>query len=1601
MEILTDLNNFIEKDIYINSFESYFKKLNTFDKDILKKYYKNLLITIYFAFFANNTNLEVFKEKMSQNNFSDSVAILLLLLPFINSSEDTNEITSFNDMVKKKYKDINIKEITPKYVYTNFQYHRCDRKTISEINFEEDYLKHNYYFLINTIKQMSNKLYINWFDVIPYNMVEYQNDKLFKNTKKLFTESRLKNYDYLEKADISIDEQYIENLQCLSIGDLYETFTNELFYQVKKVKWLIYDIYVDNLKQPIPLVLALNQMLRNTLIQNINVDWENLPLEGRELFAERWNNILNLAKTNSNYDIGIFTINSFNLKKVLKSIAIFFNNHYKDIERLVERGEYKLLSFELSQEDIEEAEEDLLENIKFSQLRNTLSNIKLEHIYKFIRDSLELLKLSWYSIKLFDKDKEKLVNLKDYTSIYPYDAVTKVTIKNIYNFSKSLCHIDHNSKFTPLPRFWQSLTDQQKNIIEQRIYNTTLDVMSWFNISRNLKDFNIKNLKYYHDNLFAYLKSNMIEIMFESFISRGILSKLVPSLHLTNTQNIPTDKRPSQYPPQLNKTVFKTDDSNKIYTDSYYFLTSSTYKAMPLINYMKGSSNVQTHYFNWNGSTDCGAWYVAYALDWICQINFFNKFINNRVMYVTGATGAGKSTQVPKLLLYGQKAVLYNSLANVVCTQPRKTPTSNNAERVSLEMGVPLSVELKRNYYVQYKHKDTKHVKNTNHLNLKYITDGSLSMEVNNPVLRKDPHYVQNLYDIVIVDEAHEHNANMDFILTLMKFIALYNNTIKLVIVSATMDDDEPTYRRYYRDINDNKMYPLNFSLRKNTLDRINIDRRFHMSPPGKSTRFKIIDTYIEDIPKAQQDPTSLAIELVRTKPSGFILIFQPGSGEIEKLIEDLNKKLPDDTIAIPYHSLLKKPLRDFVEKISDKYTELALDKDTKFSELENPTWGSNKGKYKRVIIVATNVAEASITINKLRYVIETGTQKTAKYDYSKRNTRLVLDTISDSSRLQRRGRVGRVAPGEVYYLYKKGTTENIKTIYNMCIQDISQELYRRLFNSSLEKKLFTLKTDPNNPENKFTLSDLPILYGQFYKNFEYYFNLDTYFDYVGNLSHYDYINYTNPGIYFESGYSIYNLNDYDGDFFIIHPEEIYIKRNIVGTIMENTSKSNKLERNKLDSEKLKVFWESLKNDYFLDYDETKIIKLDLGEKFQRLQEIFGFEDPKLFKTLMFSYIFGVQEEVIRLVSLLQVMPRYTDSLLEGYILNGKYMKPFDDLKKLIGEGSRGDLDGLTKILDIFHKMLNTLNVQYDNDMTFTKKILMADVVQYILKHKTSDQQQRVLKEFGIDVDKINNFSYLTEDDYNNFRKSDYILEFEKKSFLDNFDEIFKFTRTYKLNYNTLKAYFEKYCQIKNTLYLYKNKCMDSQDIKYDEYNLLDELTKVMGRNILSTNFDNYEKVLSCFLLSNPYNIVTSLDSNNFIYFYEPTNENIYKVSTISKNSPKLDTVIDPVYMKKYLYYQQLDIDKESISMINSIHPKLFENLYSIYNLTDFGKKINGLLKTDYKDGKVQSSIYKSKLMEIIGDIKDTSTIVNINVKKNTNIDKINFFNKKIKEIMS
>ena len=261
-------------------------------------------------------------------------------------------------------------------------------------------------------------------------------------------------------------------------------------------------------------------------------------------------------------------------------------------------------------------------------------------------------------------------------------------------------------------------------------------------------------------------------------------------------------------------------------------------------------------------------------MDWIAQINFFNHFIHHQVLFVTGSTGTGKSTQVPKLLMYGLKMFDYNNKGKVICTQPRISPTEGNSYWISCEAGVQNKKSKDENLktdqlYSQYKYQGDKHSKdNCNHLTLKMVTDGTLLEEINNNILMKEQIRIpnanikenlysnKNTYDIIIVDEAHEHNVNMDIILSLARHSCFYNNSLRLVIVSATMDDDEPIYRSYFQMINDNYLYPIkqsithpllfkNFNINSNLLDR-----RVHISAPGQTTQFRIDEYFNEDIEK-------------------------------------------------------------------------------------------------------------------------------------------------------------------------------------------------------------------------------------------------------------------------------------------------------------------------------------------------------------------------------------------------------------------------------------------------------------------------------------------------------------------------------------------------------------------------------------------------------------------------------------------------------------------------------------------------------------------------------------------------------------------------------
>jgi len=873
-----------------------FSNLNINHQQLLLQYLAEIIDIIAIKF--NFDDQSKFENQFRRNNYRDIKGLLLLLLPFIDDENETKkkQIRSLNEIYVKKESHADISSSEPKYTLSNLQYGRCNRTTMTEIKYDNSHLYNNFCLLKQTIQMTSNKLYVNWIDILPMSMKELKESALYKETKKAYDNHNLGMWDVTQK-----DGMYYSGLY---IGDFYNVISHYLFAHIKNIKWVIYDTQETPNDPRYPYLIILGKILP---LQNCldNTEWNSLSIQTKTLFKKSWDDLIQIAHTQKNIEDVPHKV----LTRILKAIMIFFNKYYSGLGKAIEEGEYIrfLLPGEVGKEGGEDAENIGKADITLLEMK--LESLHPKHMYEFLKNTIQKLKPTWYYSKLTISNKLKTVD--EYK-----EQEYHLTLKNIYNYAKSMTHYKKRS-YLKYPNFWRSLSQDDKRVILGRLnWNTqqrsNSDLMDWFNISRyfmNTYDNVRASLGKLHGDFINNIRKILVDIVFEVLANNGILSKFEP-----------------------NKTGEIIKDIKK-WNDAHYFITSEPYKNLNKII----TKDKEYDYLDFLVKVNPGEWPTIYAMNWISQISFYHRYINNRVIFVTGATGVGKSTQVPKLLLYALKMIDYKSDGNIIVTQPRIPPTESNSGFVSKQMGVPIEEHNRtydknirtQNYYVQYKHQFDNHTKDkTSHLTLKFVTDGTLYQTMkNNPLFKKTmKKYInnkeeylygdKNTYDIVIIDEAHEHNKNMDLILTMMKYALHYNNDLKLVIISATMDDDEPVYRRFYRDINDNRSFPFDSLLQDHNLDRINVDRRVHISPPGKTTRFPITEHYEPD-----KEPEEIAMHIINTKNanSGDILLFQPGQREIMDTVKDLNEKTSSNTIAVPYYSKLDPEEKKKIEDLNDK----------------------------------------------------------------------------------------------------------------------------------------------------------------------------------------------------------------------------------------------------------------------------------------------------------------------------------------------------------------------------------------------------------------------------------------------------------------------------------------------------------------------------------------------------------------------------------------------------------------------------------------------------------------------------------------------------------
>ena len=366
------------------------------------------------------------------------------------------------------------------------------------------------------------------------------------------------------------------------------------------------------------------------------------------------------------------------------------------------------------------------------------------------------------------------------------------------------------------------------------------------------------------------------------------------------------------------------------------------------------------------------------------------------VLVLAGETGSGKSTQLPKLCL----AAGSGRAGLIGCTQPRRVAARSVARRVASELGGEVGGLV--GFQVRFAEQVSERTL------IKFMTDGILLAETQTDQWL-------NAYDTIIVDEAHERSLNIDFLLGYLKRLLARRRDLKLIVTSATIDT-----ARFAHDFNDapivqveGRSYPVEVRWRP----REYYSERGRGDIPSPAQRGKVgearkrakasneerpLQPSGELPPRAgevksgggsdiEQIVTALD-EITREDPRGDALVFLSGEREIRDTHLALSRRNYRATEVLPLYARLS-----------------AVEQDRVFKP----------GALRRIVL-ATNVAETSLTVPRIRYVIDTGTARVKRYLPRSQLERLHIEPIAQAAAEQRKGRCGRIGPGVCIRLYRE-----------------------------------------------------------------------------------------------------------------------------------------------------------------------------------------------------------------------------------------------------------------------------------------------------------------------------------------------------------------------------------------------------------------------------------------------------------------------------------------------------------------------------------------------------------------------------------------------------
>ena len=367
---------------------------------------------------------------------------------------------------------------------------------------------------------------------------------------------------------------------------------------------------------------------------------------------------------------------------------------------------------------------------------------------------------------------------------------------------------------------------------------------------------------------------------------------------------------------------------------------------------------------------------------------------SSQVVIVSGQTGSGKTTQLPKILLELGRG---SHGRQIVHTQPRRIAARTVAERIAAEMGVRLGDEI--GYQVRFTDDTSKATR------LRVVTDGILLAQI-----QRDPKL--SAYDTIVIDEAHERSLNIDFLLGYLTALLPKRRDLKLIITSATIDSVK--FQQHFEHALHTKVPVIEVSGRTYPVQIVYeplgaAPALMHDVPgfargvdPG-SDEYGTEDSAGEtDMPTAVARACSeLIIHSSHERGARDILVFASGERDIHEFEAALRHHLG------PRAEDMRRP--DAIE-IMPLFARLSAADQHKVFESHT---------HQRIVI-ATNVAETSLTVPGIRYVVDPGTARISRYSKTAKVQRLPIEPISQASADQRSGRCGRVADGIAIRLYSR-----------------------------------------------------------------------------------------------------------------------------------------------------------------------------------------------------------------------------------------------------------------------------------------------------------------------------------------------------------------------------------------------------------------------------------------------------------------------------------------------------------------------------------------------------------------------------------------------------